>query len=62
MTRKAAGPVSRTPLEGKLCGTETVADLHREAANMLELQSRQSNSGTALSLPSKAAQTVLRQF
>ncbi|HBG07909.1 MAG: hypothetical protein A2075_19060 [Geobacteraceae bacterium GWC2_58_44] len=41
---------------------ESPADLNREAANMLELQSRQSSCATPLSISSKAAQAVLRQF
>lgn len=38
------------------------ADLNREAANLLELLSRQSASATPLSISSKAAQAVLKQF
>ncbi|HEY5512848.1 MAG TPA: hypothetical protein VIK40_04315 [Geomonas sp.] len=37
-------------------------DLVREGANMLELQMRQSMCVTPLSMSSKAAQVVLRQF
>ena len=38
------------------------ADLNREAANMLELLARQSDCSTPLSISSKAAQAVLKQF
>jgi hypothetical protein len=37
-------------------------DLSQEAANMLELLSRQSASLDLLSITSKAAQAVIRQF
>jgi hypothetical protein len=62
MTRKAAGSAASRELNGKGCGKQPTADLHREAANMLALQSRQTSSMTSLSISSKAAQAVLRQF
>jgi len=42
--------------------TGILPDLNREGANMLELLTRQSTSITTLSIFSKSAQTVLRQF
>lgn len=41
---------------------ETPPDLSKEAANMLELLARQSEAATLLSISSKAAQAVIKQF
>lgn len=49
-------PEARSQDEG------TPTDLNREAANMLELLARQSDRTTPLSISSKAAQAVLKQF
>ena len=62
MTGKAAGSAGGREPDGNTFGKQPTADLHREAANMLELQSRQSTSAASLSISSKAAQAVLRQF
>jgi hypothetical protein len=60
------GTIPETPaaLGGNARGLdeESPADLSREAANMLELLSRQSTCVTPLSISSKAAQAVLKQF
>ena len=55
-SRAARGGAARVQVEG------CAADLNREAANMLELQSRQSMGVTPLSISSQAAQTVMKQF
>ena len=55
---------TKQALDGNTRGQDEVApaDLNQEAANMLELMSRQSTRVTALSISSKQAQAVLRQF
>jgi hypothetical protein len=55
-------PGETRPAAGTDAPATASADLCQEAANMLELLSRQSPSFDLLSVTSKAAQAVIRQF